>query len=83
MEEDNLGILEMQVERLIKKYLDLAKENSILRQRLKSKEVNREPELDVVAEIKDENEALRDKNYRAVKRLKALLKKLEINAVGL
>jgi cell division septum initiation protein DivIVA len=83
MEADNLGVLEMQVEQLIKKYLDLLKENSILKQKLKSKEMIHDPDLSILTEIKVENDALKKKNNAALKKLKDLLQKLEIDAVSL
>ena len=82
MENDNLDRLEKQVELLIKKYLDLKEENSILKQKLKYKGGTNNSDLDELDEIKSENEKLREKNSRAAERLKVLLKKLEINTAG-
>ena len=82
MENDNLDSLEKQVELLIKKYLDLKEENSILKQKLKYKGGTNNSDLDELDEIKSENEKLREKNSRATERLKALLEKLEINTAG-
>ncbi len=82
MENDNLDSLEKQVELLIKKYLKLKEENSILKQKLKYKGGTNNSDLDELDEIKSENEKLREKNSRATERLKALLEKLEINTAG-
>jgi len=83
MENERLDNLEKQIDLLIKKYLDLKKENSILKQKLKYKGEINNPKFDELQEFKSENDKLREKNGRAAKRLKALLEKLEIEAAGL
>jgi len=82
MENDNLSSLEKKVELLIKKYLDLKEENSILKQKINYRGEIDNPESDELNEFKSENEELREKNSKAVKRLKTLLEKLEIDAAG-
>jgi cell division septum initiation protein DivIVA len=82
MENDNLNSLEKKVELLIKKYLDLKEENSILKQKINYRGEIDNPESDELNEFKSENEELREKNSKAVKRLKTLLEKLEIDAAG-
>ena len=82
MEKDNLDKIEKQVELLIKKYLDLKEENSILKQKIKYKGEINNPESDKLNEFKTENEELREKNSKAAKRLKTFLKKLEIDTSG-
>ncbi len=84
MELDKLDNLELQVEKLIKKYLDLMEENSILRKRLKyNGRVFDNPELENINELKTNNEKLQEKNSKAIARLKTLLEKLDIDSTEL
>jgi len=83
MEFDKLENLELQVEKIIKKYLELKEENSILKEKLKSKRITLNPSDSVnYKKFELENGALREKNSKAAVRLKALLGNLENNSIG-